>query len=200
VLDRLAMTRSVPGLDFVRADGAAARALFDEATVKKYQAVLADVAVPYRLDAKGRSFRSDFPEYGLDAATGLVSTVDDLAKFEGQLARRDNHPVSVLTLDRMWSNQIFKINNVQLAMPTGLGWFVTTETPGVPLIWSFGNIQDAGSALIVRITREASAGLPAKRLTLIMLANSGGLAQGYGLENANVTASPFVKVFLRLFI
>lgn len=199
VLDRLAMTRSVPGLDLNRTDGNAARALFDEATIKRYQAVLADAAVPYRLDAKGRSFRSDYPEYGLDASTGLVSTVDDLAKFEQQLARRDNHPVSVLTLDRMWSNQVFSINNVQLAMPTGLGWFVTTDS-GVPLIWSFGSIQDAGSALIVRITREASAGLPAKRLTLIMLANSGGLAQGYGLESANVTASPFVKIFLRLFI
>ena len=42
--------------------------------------------------------------------------------------------------------------------------------------------------------------LPSKRLTLIMLANSGGLAQGYNLENASVTSSPFVKIFLRLFI
>ena len=39
-----------------------------------------------------------------------------------------------------------------------------------------------------------------KRLTLILLANSAGLVQGYDLENANVTSSPFVKVFLRLFI
>jgi hypothetical protein len=42
--------------------------------------------------------------------------------------------------------------------------------------------------------------MPRKKLTLIMLANSGGLAKGYDLENANVTSSPFVKVFLRLFI
>jgi hypothetical protein len=41
---------------------------------------------------------------------------------------------------------------------------------------------------------------PEKRMTLIMLANSGGLAKGYDLENASVTSSPFVKVFLRLFI
>ena len=199
VLDRLAMARSVPGLDFNRADGSAARALFDEATVKKYQAILADVAVPYRLDGKGHSFRSDFPEYGLDAATGLVSTVEDLAKFERQLALRDNHPVSVLTLDRMWSNQSFTIDNRLIVMPTGLGWFVTKES-GATVVWTFGHIPDAGSALLVRITREPAAGLPDKRLTLIMLANSGGLAQGYGLEDANVTASPFVKIFLRLFI
>ncbi len=191
VLDRLAMTRSVPGVDLNRADGNAARALFDEATVKKYQAVLADVAVPYRLDAKGRSFQSEYPSFGLDAANGLVSTVEDLANFERQLDKRDGHPVSVTTLNKMWSNQIFTINNVQIAMPTGLGWFVTTES-GVPLVWTFGHIQDAGSALIVK--------MPSKRLTLIMLANSGGLAQGYDLENANVTSSPFVKIFLRLFI
>lgn len=199
VLEQIAMTRSVPGLDFNRADGNAARALFDEATVKKYQAVLADLAVPYRLDLKGRSFQSDYPSFGLDAATGLVSTVEDLAKFESQLDKRNNHPVSVTTLERMWSNQIFSINNVQIAMPTGLGWFVTTDS-GVPLVWTFGHIQDAGSALIVRIDRPNVTGLPPKRLTLIMLANSGGLAQGYDLENANVTSSPFVKIFLRLFI
>jgi CubicO group peptidase (beta-lactamase class C family) len=190
-LDRLAMTRSVPGLDLNRAEGAAARALYDERTVLRYQAVLNDVPVPYRLDGKGRNFRSEYSSFGLDAASGLVSTVEDLAKFEAQLARRDGHPVSQSTLDKMWSNQIFTINNVQIAMPTGLGWFRTTES-NVKLVWTFGLIPDAGSALIVK--------MPDKDLTLIMLANSGGLAQGHSLENANVTSSPFVRVFLRLFI
>ncbi len=199
VLDRLAMTRSVPGLDLNRADGAGARALFDEAAVKKYQALLADVAVPYRIDSRGHATRSDFPSYSLDAATGLVSTVEDLAKFEGQLDKHDGHPVSVSTLNKMWSNQIFSINNVQIAMPTGLGWFVTNES-GQRLVWTFGHIPDAGSALIVKMTKPAFGGLPEQRLTLIMLANSGGLAKDYDLENANVTSSPFVKVFLRLFI
>jgi CubicO group peptidase (beta-lactamase class C family) len=199
VLDRLAMTRSVPGLDLGRAEGAGARALFDEAAIKKYQALLNDVAVPYRIDSKGHSTRSDHPSYSLDAATGLVSTVEDLAKLEKQLDKRDGHPVSVFTLNRMWSNQIFTINNVQIAMPTGLGWFVTTES-GQRLVWTFGHIPDAGSALIVKMTKPATASLAEQRLTLIMLANSGGLAKSYDLENAQVTSSPFVKVFLRLFI
>ena len=150
VLDRLAMTRSVPGLDLNRPEGAGARALFDEAAVSKYQALLADVAVPYRIDSKGHSTRSDYPSYSLDAATGLVSTVEDLAKFEGQLDKRNGHPLSFSTLDQMWSNQIFTINNVQIAMPTGLGWFVTNES-GQRLVWTFGHIPDAGSALIVKI-------------------------------------------------
>lgn len=191
VLDFMSMTRSVPGLDIGRAEGGEARALFDARTIERYQRVLADTAVPYRLDLKGRSFRSEYPSYGLDAASGLVSTIDDLILFESQLDKRDNHPLSVTTLDRMWGNQIFTVNNVQIAMPTGLGWFVTTES-GQPLVWTFGMIPDAGSALIVK--------LPRKNLTLIMLANSPGLAQGYDLQNGQVTASPFVKIFLRLFI
>ena len=54
--------------------------------------------------------------------------------------------------------------------------------------------EEVDPALIVRMPSSS------KRLTLILLANSPGLAQGYNLENANVTSSPFVKVFLRLFI
>jgi CubicO group peptidase (beta-lactamase class C family) len=195
VLDKLALTRSAPGLDLARAEGAAARALFDDTTVGKYQAVLADVAVPYRLDAKGRSFRSEYPSYGLDASGGLVSTAYDLAQFQIALDRRNGVPLSFSTLDKMWSNASFTVGSgttsTTIVMPTGLGWFVTTES-GQRLVWTFGHIPDAGSALIVK--------MPSKRLTLILLANSGGLVQGYDLENAQVTSSPFVKVFLRLFI
>ncbi len=208
VLDRLALTRSVPGLDLNRADGAAARAVFDEAKVLKYQAVVADVAVPYRIDPRGRSFRSEYPSFGLDAANGLVSTAYDLAQLQIALDRRNGVPLSFSTLDKMWSNAAFTFTRVNsppttIVMPTGLGWFVTTES-GQRLVWTFGHIPDAGSALIVKLTcPPAVAGATAcidKRLTLILLANSAGLVQGYNLENATVTSSPFVKVFLRLFI
>ena len=206
VLERLALTRSVPGLDLNRADGVAARALFDEARVNKYQAVLNDVAVPYRLDAKGRSFRSEYSAFGLDASNGLVSTAYDLAQLQIALERRNGVPLSFSTLDKMWSNAAFRFdgpNAPTIVMPTGLGWFVTTES-GQRLVWTFGHIPDAGSALIVKMTCPPPvAGAVQcidRRLTLILLANSPGLVQGYNLENASVTASPFVKVFLRLFI
>lgn len=208
VLDKLALTRSVPGLDLARADGVAARALFDTATVQRYQSVLADLAVPYRLDARGRSFRSDYPSFGLDASSGLVSTAYDLAQFQIALDRRNGVPLSFSTLDKMWGNAAFTFNRpnsppTTIVMPTGLGWFVTTES-GQRLVWTFGHIPDAGSALIVKMTCPpvATGTTPCvdKRLTLILLANSDGLVKGYDLENANVTSSPFVKVFLRLFI
>jgi CubicO group peptidase (beta-lactamase class C family) len=195
VLDRLAMTRSVPGMDLGRPEGAAAREQFETTSWNRYQSVLGELALPYRIDARGRNSRSEHSSYGLDASTGLVSTASDLAKFEGELDKRNGVPLSFSTLDQMWSNARFTfsgpVNSFTLTTPTGLGWFVTTES-GQRLVWTFGHLVDASSALIVK--------MPSKRLTLIMLANSGGLAQGYDLENANVTSSPFVKVFLRLFI
>jgi len=201
VLERVTppMRRTVPGFDLARPEGAAALAQFDAATVARYQSVLSEVAVPYRIDAKGRASRSDYPSYGLDAAGGLISTAYDLAQFELALANKSVPvPLSFSTLDQMWGNAAFRINGVDITMPTGLGWFVTTES-GQRLVWTFGHIQDASSALIVRMLPPANR--PDKpTLTLIMLANSGGLANGYDLENANVTSSPFVKVFLRLFI
>jgi CubicO group peptidase (beta-lactamase class C family) len=190
VIDRLALQNIVPGLDLNRPEGGAARELFPPATVQRYQQRLVDLAVPYRIDSKGRSFRSDYTAFGLDAASGLVASAGDLANFERELDRRTGVPLSFSTLDQMWSNQLFRIGNQDVAMPTGLGWFVTFES-GQRLVWTFGHIPDQSSALIVK--------MPSKRLTLILLANSGGLAQGYNLEEASVTASPFVKVFLRLF-
>jgi len=41
--------------------------------------------------------------------------------------------------------------------------------------------------------------MPARRVTLIMLANSDGLSTGANLKSGDVTQSPFVKIFLRLF-
>jgi CubicO group peptidase (beta-lactamase class C family) len=190
VLERLAMTRSVPGMDLGRPEGAAAEPQFTDTIWRKYQSVLGELAVPYRI-VRNQPTRSEYSGYGLDASTGLVSTASDLAKFEGELDKRNGVPLSFSTLEKMWSNNTFDFGTFSLTTPTGLGWFVTTES-GVKLVWTFGHIPDVSSALIVKI--------PSRRLTLIMVSNSGGLAQGYDLENANVTSSPFVKVFLRLFI
>lgn len=185
ILERLAMTSSVPGLDLGRPEGQAARNLFDAARLARYNSQLARVAVPYRIDRSGHAVKSEYPSYGLDAAGGMVSTARDLASFEAAL---DNGvPLSSSTLNQMWTGATFN----GLTMPTGLGWFVQTSSRE-RLVWSFGHIPDAASALILK--------MPSKRLTLILLANSGGLAAGYNLEQGNVANSPFVKIFLRLFI
>ena len=190
VLDRApGMPSSVPGLDLNRTEGAAARELFDPRVVAVYQSLLSRVAVPYRID-RNRYSRSEYPSYGLDGASGLVATARDIANFESSLDR--GLAVSRSTLEQMWSQAlVFDGNGVRIPTPTGIGWFVQTAS-GVPLVWTFGHIPDASSALIVK--------MPRKNLTLILLSNSGGLAAGYNFDQGDVTTSPFVKVFLRLFI
>jgi CubicO group peptidase (beta-lactamase class C family) len=195
VLDHLGMTKSVPGLDLNRPEGAQARELFTEAAARYYDSVLREAAVPYRIDRRtGRHTRSQYPTYGLDAAAGLVASAYDLSTFERKLDDDDNVPIDRSTLRQMWTNTVLvdPVNsNLRTPMPTGLGWFVQRSS-GIDLVWTFGHIPDAGSALILK--------MPSKRLTLILLANSDGLTAGYNLERGDITTSPFVKIFLRLFI
>lgn len=189
LLERLALTSSVPGLDLGRPEGQAARDLFDAARLARYNSQLARVAVPYRIVRSGHAVRSEYPSYGLDAAGGMVSTARDLANFEAELDDNVNSvPLSLSTLNQMWTPFI---SSNGVAAPTGQGWFVQTSS-NVRLVWSFGHIPDAASALILK--------MPSKRLTLVLLANSGGLAAGYKLEHGAIANSPFVKIFLRLFI
>jgi len=188
ILQRLAMTSSVPGLDLGQAGGQAARDLFDAARVNHYRTQLSRLATPYRIDRNGHAIRSEYPSYGLDAGSGMVSTARDLANFESELDDDDNVPISMSTLDKMWNP--FALDT-GAAAPTGQGWFVQNSS-GVRLVWTFGHIADAASALIVK--------MPSKRLTLVLLSNSGGLANTYQLEKGDIATSPFVKIFLRLFI
>jgi hypothetical protein len=76
-------------------------------------------------------------------------------------------------------------------MPTGLGWFVQNYN-GQRLYWQFGNIPGAYSSLILKV--------PARHVTLILLANSDGLSTPFPLQDGDVTSSLFAKTFLKLFV
>ena len=153
------MRRSVPGLDLDRPEGAAARALFDAATVARYQAraVRGRRAVPHRREAPAEP-RSEYPSYGLDAASGLV--YDRRRSREVRDRSSTTRPCRCRSASarstRCGATQIFTHQRRRtIAMPTGLGWFVTTES-GQRLVWTFGHIQDASSALIVKIVTPAT--------------------------------------------
>ena len=183
VLERLGMAVSVPGQDLGTPSNPF-RELFEGPRLDRYQNALSRVAVPYRVDRAGRATRSDYQPRGLTTADGLVSTVRDLARFdaamdEGVLLKPENLSVA-------WS----PANFTGTPLPTGLGWFVQGYQ-NERIIWSFSHVSDAYSGLIVK--------MPARNLTLILLANSDGLSTGANLEQGDVTASPFVKIFLRLF-
>ena len=184
ILERLGMTGSVPGQD-LGSDGTAARELFEAPRLSRYEDVVGRVALPYRVDRNLRAIRSDYRTRGLNAAEGLVSTARDLARFDRALD--DAVLLRAETLSAAWS----PANFTGSPLPTGLGWFVQNYQ-GERLVWQFSYVPDAYSALILK--------MPARRLTLIMLANSDGLTTGANLDQGDVTASPFVKIFLRLFV
>ncbi len=183
VLDRLGMVASVPGEDLSDPDHPD-RELFDETHRARYDAVLARQARPYRVDRSGRTSRNMRPTPGFSAADGLVSTARDLARFDAALD--DAVLLRPQSLRVAWS----PIVAGDTMLPTGLGWFIQPYQ-SERLIWHFSLVPDAYSALILK--------MPARNLTLILLANSDGLSTGANLEQGDVTSSPFVKVFLRLF-
>ena len=188
ILERATMSDAVPGRDFA-ALTIGDEPMFDAATQTKYRAIVQRMAAAYKVDKRGRATRSDaLPSY-LNAATGLVASVLDLAKFEQRLT--PDHPNAVLvradTLEQIFTNET--VNGVPV--PTALGWFAQTYQ-GERLVWQFGLIPDGYSALYLRI--------PARRLTLILLANSDGLSAPFSLQDGNVTSSLFAQTFLRVFL
>jgi CubicO group peptidase (beta-lactamase class C family) len=185
IFDRLGMRDSVPGRN-LSALGESDHRFFNDARLREYEAVLQRLAVPYRVDRSGRASRSDYPADSVTAGTGLVSTVRDLARFEMALDR--NVLVRPELLAAAWTNATTKSGS---PVPVGLGWFVQTHN-GHRLIWQFGSQRDAGSSLVIKV--------PSRGLTLILLANSDGLASNEALAAGDVTASLFAKLFLRLFL
>jgi len=185
LLEFLAMKDSVPGRD-VQEDAVVTQNLFAAAVQQRYKDVLERVAIPYRVDKKGRASRNtDLLPENLSASAGVVSTVRDLARFDaaldsGLLLREE-------TLAAAWTNAV---GRDRLAIPTGLGWFVQKYN-GQTIVWQFGQTPGGYSSLMLKI--------PAKRLTLILLANSDGLSSYFDLASGDVTKSLFAVLFLRLF-
>ena len=100
LLDRLAMARSVPGRDFATA-GAVPADLLDKAYFDHYRRILESLAVPYKVDKKLHPTRTELVPEGINAATGLVSTVRDLAQFD--FALDDGTLLRDTTLATAWS-------------------------------------------------------------------------------------------------
>jgi CubicO group peptidase (beta-lactamase class C family) len=183
LLDALAMKDSVPGRDVVDPN-AQLEKVFGPDTIDRYRRVLERLAVPYKVDKRGRLTRTELSPESLTAATGLVSTVRDLARFDealdSALLLREE------TIAEAWKN----IRTANTVLPTGLGWFVQSHRDE-PVVWHFGIVPNAYSSLVIK--------LPSRRLTFILLANSDGLSAPFQLDAGDVTKSLFATLFLRLF-
>jgi CubicO group peptidase (beta-lactamase class C family) len=116
--------------------------------------------------------------YDWDAAypaSGLISSIDDLAKYAAALDR--NQLVDQATYDRLTAGRN--------GHPYGYGWF-TQVSEGVRLHWVFGYGQ-ADSALFLRV--------PDRKLTFIFLANSDTPSALAQLDYADVLRQPFGLAF-----
>ena len=149
--------------------------------------IAAALARPYHVDSAGHPVRSaDPPPQGDGAAGGVISTARDLARFD--LALDANRLLTPQSKREMWEPA--RSSTTGQPLPYALGWYVQ-EHDGRRLLWHSGLWEKAYSALYLK--------LPDERLTLILLANSEGLAWGNPLDRAEVHRSPFAAAFLRRF-
>jgi CubicO group peptidase (beta-lactamase class C family) len=181
ILDRLGMNRSLPGIEVATTQPFE----FQPERMAIFSALRSQMAIPYRVDGKGRATPSTFPSDPLNGAIGLVSTVRDLARFDSAL-----DSLALLRAEMIaaaWAPRPAVAGHPQ---PFGLGWFAQVHN-GQPVVWHFAYTPNAGSALVLK--------LPQKGTTLILLANSDGLSATFPLQAGDVTVSPLARVFLTLF-
>jgi CubicO group peptidase (beta-lactamase class C family) len=178
------MFDSVPGSDVVRLTAPAEA--FTASVLQRYSDVLRRLATPYTVDARGRATPSSYVASTLTPASGLISTVIDLEKFDLALKHGD-----VLRPDAMAYAWTPPTDANGQRLPHAYGWFVQSYN-GEPIVWQFGVSDNASSSMLITVPRRG--------LTLILLANSQGLARPFSLAAGDVTVSPFARLFLSIFV
>lgn len=184
LFERFAMVDSVPGADILTIQPPAEGIPTAEEKVH-YADVLSRVAPAYVVDRRGRATLSGRGDSALTPFGGIISTARDLARFD--LALRSGALLRAETLAAAWSPQLGRDN---VPLPYGIGWFVQSYN-GEPVVWQFGQTDNASSSMMIT--------LPARGLTLTLLANSDGLTKAFPLSAGDVSVSPFARVFLGLF-
>jgi CubicO group peptidase (beta-lactamase class C family) len=183
--EQWAMMDSVPGQDAPTLTPPA-EGIPSPSQAARYQSVLDRMAKGYAIDSGGRPRLTDFSSTQLTPATGVVSTVRDMAQFD--LALKNGIFVRPETLVAAWRAPT---NSLGQRLPHGIGWFVQSYN-GENVVWQFGTGENGSSSLIVMV--------PARSLTLVLVANSNGLAKNFQLSNGDLTTSPFGRLFLSTFI
>ena len=118
-------------------------------------------------------------------AAGLFSSIDDLATYATAL---DNNTLISHEQYAEMTTPYTTLDGRQI--PSGFGWLVQ-RYQGIKIDWAYGE-GDLDSALLVRV--------PERKLTLIMLTNSGFPSHASRLNSGNVLRSPFALAFLRHFV
>jgi CubicO group peptidase (beta-lactamase class C family) len=181
LLDRLAMIDSVPGPDIIHPEQLT-EGIPSSSAVERYLRVLERLAVPYSVAQNGRTSQSQYTQTTLTPSGGLISTVRDFAQFD--LALKQGILLRPDTLATAWRAPLTPGGR---QLQHSLGWFVQAYK-SESIVWQFGVTPNASSSLVVT--------LPARGVTLILLANSDGLAKPFAQSTADVTVSAFVRLFL----
>jgi CubicO group peptidase (beta-lactamase class C family) len=183
-LERRSMFSSVPGADVLRLTAPAET--FTASQLQRYADIFRQLATPYALDARGRPTPTSYIASTLTPASGLISTVIDLEKFDLALKQGD-----VLRPDALAYAWTPPTDANGRPLPHAYGWFVQ-DYNGERLVWQFGVSDNASSSMIIMVPRRG--------LTFIMLANSQGLSRPFSLAAGDVTVSPFARLFLSIFV
>jgi CubicO group peptidase (beta-lactamase class C family) len=140
----------------------------------------ARLAKPYAIE-NGKIAASSYPSGPTQAATGVVSDLDDMVAYA--TAVFNQRLVDAQSLETMFAP--FKLRS-GASSPYGLGWFVTSYR-GETVIWGYGQ-ETAFSSLLVYV--------PARHVGAILLANSSALSDPFWLIFGNLRHSPFATAFL----
>lgn len=138
------------------------------------------LATPYQLSDKGKVKKGKV-EYGFSTSAGIVSTPRDLAIFNEALD--NNQLISAKSRTKMTT--AFKNS-----LPYGYGIF-SQQFAGKKLVWGYGQ-YDCYSGLYLKI--------PAKNLTLFLLANNNLMSDPPRMIYGDVTSSLFALSFLKNFV
>jgi CubicO group peptidase (beta-lactamase class C family) len=183
-LDRLAMVDSLPGADVL-----SFLPPVDPTQITSegfhYTSVLERLTTPYAVDSQKRAIPTPLAAPTLLPSTGLITSAHDYAQFD--LALRSGLLMRPETLAEAWRPALDATGK---PLPHGLGWFVQSYN-GDPVIWQYGAAENGSSSMVIS--------LPTRGLSLVLLANSTGLAKSFPLAKGDVTTSPFARIFLSLF-
>lgn len=139
---------------------------------------IAGIAKPYLLDD---GITPGFIDYGYSTSAGIVSDLEDLARFNQALD--DNQLLSQASKDLMFSS-------FGEGLPYGYGIF-HQQFEQLDIVWAYGQ-YDCYSSLLLKI--------PSQDITLTLLANSNLLSDPARLIYGDVTSSLFALSFLKNYV
>ena len=177
------MFDSVPGPDAVTLSTTGG---FNQSEIDRYKRVMSRLATGYTVSTQGTAATAPYSATTLKPSERTHHHGRRFREIRSRVEEAAPAAASRLRFRRAWNAPTGRDGR---RLPHGLGWFVQNYN-GVDVVWQFGS-GNASSSMVVTV--------PSRGLTMILLANSSGLAKGFNLAAGDVNVSPFAKAFLGTF-